>query len=152
NNLLLTEVLFTFLLCAFSLLLILGLRRSSLTAVGGAGVLLGLAALTRSVVWLFPPVLALFLVLTFQGGWRRRFLAAAVPVAAFAVVLAPWAIRNTRLQQTFIAVDVMGGRNFMMGNYRYTPLYRSWAAIQLPGEQSWIHEVLATSTPQERQT
>jgi 4-amino-4-deoxy-L-arabinose transferase-like glycosyltransferase len=152
NNLLLTEVLFTFLLCAFCALFIRGLQRSSPASMAGAGALLALAALTRSVVWLFPPVLALFLLLAFQGGWGRRLLAACTLVAAFAAVLAPWAYRNTRLQQTFITVDVMGGRNFMMGNYRYTPLYRSWAAIELDGEKSWLHEVLATSTEQERGT
>jgi hypothetical protein len=35
----------------------------------------------------------------------------------------------------------MGGRNFMMGNYRYTPLCRAWDAIAIDGERSWDHEV-----------
>ena len=144
NNLLLTEVLFTFLLCAFCDGLIRALQHDSLPYLVLAAVLLGLAALTRSVVWLFPPVLAGFLLLAFRGSWRRRLLASATFVVVFAVVLAPWAYRNTRLQKTFIAIDVMGGRNFMMGNYRYTPLYRSWATIGLQGDKSWIHEVVQT--------
>jgi 4-amino-4-deoxy-L-arabinose transferase-like glycosyltransferase len=144
NNLLLTEVLFTFLLCAFCALLIGALRRGSLAWLAGAGVVLGLAALTRSVLWLFPPVLAVFLLLAFGGGWRRRLLAAVTVVAAFTLPVGPWAVRNTRLQKTFTVIDVMGGRNFMMGNYRYTPLYRSWAAIEIEGEESWIHEVVTT--------
>jgi hypothetical protein len=49
-----------------------------------------------------------------------------------------------------VAIDVMGGRNFMMGNYQYTPLYHSWATIELTGEQSWIHEVIQESSPAER--
>ncbi len=152
NNLLLTEVLFTFLLSAFCLLFVRGLQRDSLPALALAGVLLALAALTRSVVWLFPPVLAVFLLLAFRAGWRRRLLAAAVLTAGFAAVLAHWVVRNTRLQRTFVAVDVMGGRNFMMGNYAHTPLYRSWAAIGLQGEQSWIREVIASSPQEERDT
>jgi 4-amino-4-deoxy-L-arabinose transferase-like glycosyltransferase len=150
NNLLLTEVLFTFLLCAFCVLLIHALQRDSFRSLVLAAIVLALAALTRSVVWLFPPVLAGFLLLAFHGGWRRRFLAGATFVAVFALVLAPWAIRNTRLQKTFIAIDVMGGRNFMMGNYRYTPLYRSWATIELQGEESWIYEVLHAYPPEKR--
>lgn len=144
NNLLLTEVLFTFLLCAFCCLLIRSLQRDSLLCLALAAVMLGLAALTRSVVWLFPPVLTCFLLFAFRGSWRRSFAASALFVVVFTLVLAPWAYRNTRLQKTFIAIDVMGGRNFMMGNYRYTPMYRSWATIELQGEESWIHEVVQT--------
>jgi hypothetical protein len=73
-------------------------------------------------------------------------------VAAFAGTIAPWAVRNTRLQGTFVAIDTMGGRNFMMGNYQYTPLYRSWDAVSLEGEQSWIYEVCATYPPEQRTT
>jgi 4-amino-4-deoxy-L-arabinose transferase-like glycosyltransferase len=150
NNLLLTETLFTFLLCGFCLLLIRALQQDSVLCLALSAVALGLAALTRSVVWLFPPVLVVFLLLAFRGGWGRRSLASLIFVAVFAAVLAPWSIRNSRLHQTFIAVDVMGGRNFMMGNYRYTPLYRSWAAIEMQGEESWIYEVLQTSTREQR--
>jgi 4-amino-4-deoxy-L-arabinose transferase-like glycosyltransferase len=152
NNLLLTEVLSTFLLCAFCLLLIRALQQDSLGCLVLSAIALGLAALTRSVVWLFPPVLAVFLLFAFRGGWGRRMLAGLTFLAVFAAVLAPWSIRNTRLQQTFVAIDVMGGRNFMMGNYRYTPLYRSWATIEKEGEESWIYEVLETSTPEQRTT
>jgi hypothetical protein len=61
-------------------------------------------------------------------------------------------MRNTRIQQTLIVIDCMGGRNFMMGNYCYTPLYRSWDAVSLTGEQFWLTEVNATSLPSERET
>jgi 4-amino-4-deoxy-L-arabinose transferase-like glycosyltransferase len=152
NNLLLTEVLFTLLLTTSCYLLVLALRRASVTSAALAGVVLGLAALTRSVVWLAPPFLAVFLLLTWKGGWAKRLAAAAAVTAAFAATVAPWAVRNTRLQQTFVAIDVMGGRNFMMGNYRYTPLYRPWDAIALEGEQSWEHEVFTTYPPEQRPT
>jgi hypothetical protein len=66
-----------------------------------------------------------------------------LPLVVFAVVVAPWAVRNTRVQQTLTIIDVMGGRNAMMGNYEHTPLERSWATISdVRGEQAW-YKVLA---------
>jgi 4-amino-4-deoxy-L-arabinose transferase-like glycosyltransferase len=149
GNLLLTETLFTLLLTSACYAIVLTLKRSSIGWAAAAGLALGLAALTRSVVWLAPPLLAVYLLLAGRGGLVRRFAVAAAVVAAFAGTIAPWAIRNTRLQGTFIAIDTMGGRNFMMGNYRYTPLYRSWDAIAIEGDRSWIHEVCAVCPPEQ---
>ncbi len=152
NNLLLTETLFTLLLCAFVYLTVRALRTGSLPGLAAAGLALGLAALTRSVVWLFPPVLAVFLLVAWRGTLGRRALAALGVVAAFALTVAPWAVRNTRLEKTFVAIDTMGDRNFMMGNYEYTPLYRSWDAMSMQGEKSWDHLVTRRFPPQERAT
>jgi 4-amino-4-deoxy-L-arabinose transferase-like glycosyltransferase len=151
NNLLLTETLFTFLLASACCLIVVARQRQSLLAIVFAGAVLGLAALTRSVVWLAPPFLAIFVAMTWPGGWAKRSLAAATFIVTFALTIAPWAVRNSQLQKTFVAIDVMGGRNFMMGNYRHTPLYRSWDAISLEGEKSWAHEVF-TNYPQEQRT
>jgi 4-amino-4-deoxy-L-arabinose transferase-like glycosyltransferase len=151
TSLLLTETLFTLLLTGSCLWIVMALRHASLAAVAGAGITLGLAALTRSVVWLAPPFLAVFLIVCWSGKWQR-LLAASLLIVCFAATISPWAIRNTRLQQTFVAIDVMGGRNFMMGNYQHTPLYRSWDAIALEGEQSWWHEVHRVYPPEIRQT
>src|SRR2546426_9254369 len=73
-------------------------------------------------------------------------------IVAFCAVIGPGAIRNTRLQKSFVAVDVMGGRNFMMGNYEFTPLYRSWEAIAQKGEREWFHVLQTKSQPEERST
>jgi 4-amino-4-deoxy-L-arabinose transferase-like glycosyltransferase len=142
NNLLLTEVLFTFLLCLACSVLIRSVQRASLLDLAGAGALVGLAALTRSVVIFLPALLVPFLLLAWTGSLRRRVLAAAVLVATFAVVVAPWVVRNTRLERTFVTIDTMGGRNFMMGNYRFTPLYRAWDAVSLQGGQFWYSQLL----------
>jgi 4-amino-4-deoxy-L-arabinose transferase-like glycosyltransferase len=144
NNLLLSEVLFTFLLTLACLLTVLGLQRCSIGLFAATGLVLGLAALTRSVVWLAPPFLAAFLLFVSRDSWTRRLAAAAALLCAFVLSIAPWAVRNTRVQGTIVAIDVMGGRNFMMGNYRYTPLYRSWDAISIEGERSWDQEIRAT--------
>jgi 4-amino-4-deoxy-L-arabinose transferase-like glycosyltransferase len=142
NNLLLTEVLFTALLTAACLALARAVRIRSLAWLGLGGVLLGLGALTRSVLWPFPVALGALLMAAWGGGAGRRTLAVAVLLAAFIATIAPWSVRNTRLQESFQTIDVMGGRNFMMGNYEYTPLYRAWDAISIPGERSWIGVLL----------
>jgi 4-amino-4-deoxy-L-arabinose transferase-like glycosyltransferase len=152
NNLILTETLFTLLLVASVFCAVRALQMRSVGMAWAAGLLLGLAALTRSVVWLAPPFLAAFVALALDGGIARQLAAAGAIVVGFAAVVAPWAVRNTRLQETFIAVDCMGGRNFMMGNYRYTPLYRSWDAVSLTGDQFWANELTRSHPDGDRST
>jgi 4-amino-4-deoxy-L-arabinose transferase-like glycosyltransferase len=149
NNLLLSEVLFIFLLCAFCGALLVAVRRRSLAWVAGAGVLLGLDALTRSIMWLFPVPLAVWLLFAWGGRWPGRLGAVVVALAAFAATLAPWSVRNTRLERTFVAVDSMGGRNVMMGNYEYTPLTRAWDAIDIHGKRAW-YAVLRAKHPESK--
>jgi 4-amino-4-deoxy-L-arabinose transferase-like glycosyltransferase len=115
-NLLLSETLFTFLVVAFCWLACEAFARQRLSLLAAAGIAAGLAALTRSILLLFMPVFALYLLVAWQGRWKQRLMAAALPVAMFAAVIAPWSIRNTRVQQTLTFIDVMGGRNAMMGN------------------------------------
>jgi len=152
NNLLLTETLFTLLLCSFCYLMVLAYRREALGYLMAAGVILGLAALTRSILWMSSPLLAVFLLATWKASVPQRAVAVLAVVVPFAVTLAPWAVRNSRLEKTFVAVDTMGGRNFMMGNYEHTPLYRSWNAIAISGEKSWIHVLLASHPGDEPMT
>ncbi|MBN2021532.1 MAG: glycosyltransferase family 39 protein [Pirellulales bacterium] len=147
SNLLLTEVLFAVLVCLACLAMRRFLRTGRVADVLLVGVLLGLAALTRSVLWLFVPFLVGFVFFAAPSpSWRCRLGLAVVPAVAFAVILTPWAVRNTRLQETFTVIEDAGGRNFMMGNYEHTPLYRTWDAIGVVGEKSW-HAVLASETP-----
>jgi 4-amino-4-deoxy-L-arabinose transferase-like glycosyltransferase len=148
NNLLLTEVLFTALLCAACGVLVGAFQRDSTARLLAGGVLLGLAALTRSVVWPFPAVFGLYLLATWGGTIWQRLLAILAFGLGFAAPIAPWAVRNTRLQETPTVIDVMGGRNFMMGNYAYTPMNRAWAAIGIEGQRSWIG-VLQAEHPRE---
>jgi 4-amino-4-deoxy-L-arabinose transferase-like glycosyltransferase len=138
NNLILSEVLFTFFLTGAVYAVHRGLNSSGYRALVAAGVLLGLGALTRSILFPFAPMLAVFLLLGWRGSFSRRLLAVTAFAIPFAAVLAPWAARNTLLHHTFVPIDCMGGRNFMMGNYEHTPLYRSWDAISITGEQGWF--------------
>lgn len=142
-NVLLSETWFTFFAIGFAWLVLEGVHRERVGWLVAAGVFLGLAALTRSIMLLFVPPLALYLLWAWPGSWSRRAAAAIVPVVVFALVITPWAIRNTRLQKTLAIIDVMGGRNAMMGNYEHTPTERSWATItDVTGERAW-HQVLA---------
>jgi 4-amino-4-deoxy-L-arabinose transferase-like glycosyltransferase len=146
DRLLLTEVLFTALLCGACLALVVARRRDSVRGLAAAGCLFGLGALARSILWPFPALLAAYLLLTWRGGAGRRVLAATTLAAAAYATIAPWAVRNTRLQHTFTVVDVMGGRNLMMGNYEFTPMFRAWDAISVKGPRAW-DRVLATADP-----
>src|SRR5262249_20085940 len=119
-------------------------QRESIRYLWLAGVLIGLGALTRSVLWLFPPFVGLLLLVGLRTSLKLRLVGIGSLVLGFALTIAPWAIRHTLQEKTFIAIDTMGGRNFMMGNYRYTPLYRAWDAISLQGEQYWYPELLTT--------
>jgi 4-amino-4-deoxy-L-arabinose transferase-like glycosyltransferase len=151
NNLVLTEVLFTFLLSAACYTLVICFQQDSVRWLWLAGLLVGLGALTRSALWLFPPVVCAFLLLALKASLRQRLLGIGSFCLAFGVVIAPWAVRTSRLEKTFIPIDTMGGRNFMMGNYEHTPLYRAWDAISLQGEKSWFH-VLTEAYPHVRET
>jgi 4-amino-4-deoxy-L-arabinose transferase-like glycosyltransferase len=145
NNLLLSEVLCIFLLSASLLAISRALQISSLWPWAGVGVLVGMTALTRSVFWLLPLVLAAYLLAVGPWGIGRRIASAVTLLFAFCLVLAPWGVRNSALQQTFVPVDVMAGRNLMMGNYEYTPTYRAWDAISNAGETSWNQVLFSKS-------
>lgn len=147
NCLVLSETLFTFLFVAS---VYLSIRFQSEPSASGAlflGLSLGLGALTRSILWVCVPIVFFFLFLSSTGSYRKRFQYLTMATIVFALTLAPWAWRNTELQRTFTLIDVMGGRNVMMGNYEHTPLERSWATItDVKGEKAW-HRVLANATP-----
>lgn len=139
NNLILSETLFTLLLTLCVWFMALSFDKRAIWWLLPAGVAMGLGALTRSVLWLSLPFVLLLVVASWPGNWLKRGMASMVLLAAFASTIAPWAYRNTRIQKTFTLIDVMGGRNVMMGNYEHTPLERSWATIDtVKGEETWI--------------
>lgn len=143
-----TEILFAFWVVCLAVAILWALRGRTVWpwAIVGAG--LGLAALTRSILWLFPLVLVLLVLgLWREVSWTRRWAGVCLLVASFAAVIAPWSWRCSRLEKTFVAIDVMGGRNLMMGNYEYTPMDRAWDAISVEGEQAW-YRVLSRKHPE----
>jgi 4-amino-4-deoxy-L-arabinose transferase-like glycosyltransferase len=141
NFTILTETLFTLLLLAFVLLSVRLVQAPRLSTAALCGVVLGLAALTRSVLWPLPLLFCPLLVWLLRAPIRTRLVIPAVVLAGYAVVVTPWAVRNTRLQGVVTIVDTMGGLNLRMGNYEYTPDDRMWAAVDLSGEKNWSYPI-----------
>lgn len=147
ESLLLTEIAFALLATSACLMLQYYWKSESLVYLAMFGFLLGFSALTRSILWLFPPFVFLFLIFACTGSFQKRLTAALIPCLAFGLVITPWTIRNSRLHQTFVTIDVMGGRNLMMGNYEHTPLFRAWDAISITGDKAWFR-ILANEYPE----
>jgi hypothetical protein len=137
----------------FLVLLWWGLERLLTAGVGrrllpafAAGVLLGLAALTRETALHFAPLAALWLV--FSAGHasptRRGAAQAATLLLATALTVAPWTCRNWRKLGAFIPISVFGPMNLWQGNTDLPrdALYEEFDAIPEIGpryEMAWSH-------------
>ncbi len=102
-----------------------GSSRAALTA----GVLFGLATLTREPALYFAPVAALWLL------WRTprpAGKAAAAFLLATVVTLAPWTARNWVVYRTFVPVSIMSGRTLWEGNTSLThdQVFRRYRAVR----------------------
>jgi hypothetical protein len=138
NVLVLTELQFALFLVLAALALARVVERPTPWRGLALGLALGCAALTRSVMWPFPLVLVPILLIAGPGSVRARAAVAAGLIAGYALVVGPWAVRNTRLQHVPVVIDTMGGMNLRIGNYEYTPDDRMWsAAFDYTGEKSW---------------
>ncbi|HET9371911.1 MAG TPA: glycosyltransferase family 39 protein, partial [Vicinamibacterales bacterium] len=147
NSTILTETLFTALLVAFVLATVMVVQTRTRASALICGLALGLGALTRSVLWPVPLLLCPLLLVLVDDSWRRRLSLAAIVFAGYALVVAPWAVRNTRLQQVTTIVDTMGGMNLRMGNYEYTPEDRMWDAVSMKGEKNWVYALTVEGHP-----
>ena len=78
------------------------------------GISFGLGALTKTLIVLVLPPIALWW--WARIGLRRAVVLSAVSGTALILVIAPWAIRNTRLQGSFVLVSTNGGSNLYQGN------------------------------------
>jgi 4-amino-4-deoxy-L-arabinose transferase-like glycosyltransferase len=141
NVFLLTEVLFTLLLTLVALGFVVLVKTGKFSAAGGTGIALGLAALTRSILWPFPLVLCPLVFLSVRSRPWVRLQITLCLFLGYALVITPWALRNTRLQGVFTVVDTMGGLTLRMGNYEHTPLQRAWDPVTLQGETSIFQQL-----------
>jgi len=103
-----TETVFTFFLSLFVLLTVYGIKYGKWQYASGAGVMLGLATLTRGTTqflpFLFP--LALFALKKNKNHWLLNY---GTFLLAFALVLLPWGLRNYLIFHEFIPVATAGG-------------------------------------------
>lgn len=143
NSFILTEVLFTFLLTLIVLGIVLVIQGGGAWVALGAGIALGLGALTRSVLWPFPVVLLPLVLLTAPGTWSRRLRITSFIFLGFALLIVPWSVRNTRLQGVVTVVDAWGGITLRMGNYEHTLVNRAWDPATLEGDKSVFNELRA---------
>ena len=96
-------------------------RPGSVAWFAGAGGLLGAAALTRSLALPVALLLGIWvLLLPGRGALRPWALRGAVLLAAMALVIAPWTLRNVREQGAFVLIDTVGGLNLLIGNNDYS--------------------------------
>lgn len=134
-HLLLSETLFTFLLMlAFDLVArALDADERRWVWLAGAGVVMGLATLTRGITLYFTPLLA-----TWIGWWAwreggcaglhdgrgrvQRGIVSGVLFGSVALAMvAPYAVRNFLVFQRFVLLETKGGVNLWLGNSPYTP-------------------------------
>jgi 4-amino-4-deoxy-L-arabinose transferase-like glycosyltransferase len=115
--------------------------RGSRRAAAAAGLLWGLATLTRELSLYLVPLAALWLLRPRPAGGPARLLdrlrppsgavaTAGAMVLTALVTVAPWTVRNALVFRAFIPVSTMGGLNLWQGNTTLTHLQ--------------IYEVLAT--------
>ena len=103
--------------------------------------MVGLAALTRSILWPFPIVLLPLAFCAMRSPIRQRVYIVVCLTLGYALVVGPWAVRNTKLQGVFTVVNTMGGITLRMGNYEHTPLNRAWSPVTLGGRNSIFREL-----------
>ncbi len=139
TNLLLTEVVFTFLFVLFVWFFISFLEQRRSRDIWMTGVFMGLCALTRSILYPFLAVAIIFLFFTCKGSFLNKAKWLTLLAVGYFIVVGPWSVRNTILHKTPVIVNTMGGYNLYMGNYEHTPLNSSWAAVGLTGDKSWYY-------------
>jgi 4-amino-4-deoxy-L-arabinose transferase-like glycosyltransferase len=104
-----SETLFSVLALACAAVLTIEPRRHGLYLAAGA--LAGLAVLTRPAMLFFLPLAALWL------AWRREWRGVVLLLAACALVILPWTVRNAREYGRFVLVASEGGITFWTGNH-----------------------------------
>ncbi len=116
SHLLWTETVFTFFIT-----LAVGLLTTTDTApsrmrCASAGLLLGLAALTRAAILYFTPFLFFWFILAHWKNRSRAMGRMAIAGIVMLAALAPWTIRNYRLHNALVIVDTNGPFNVWRGN------------------------------------
>jgi 4-amino-4-deoxy-L-arabinose transferase-like glycosyltransferase len=86
-------------------------------ALAGAGVVGGLACLTRGDIAVGMAVIALALALSGRPGWRQGALRAAVYLGAIMLTLSPWLLYASGKEGHFVPITTSGPDAFFIGSY-----------------------------------
>ncbi|MGE3910589.1 MAG: ArnT family glycosyltransferase [Chloroflexota bacterium] len=107
EHFLMTEGLFAFLFTLVMFLIVVGLRRSGWWPWATAGLVLGIAILTRSAgqiaFFVIPP-----LVLLVERSWKAAIWKTALTFAVCAIVTVPWMLRNQAVHGAFTTAGAAG--------------------------------------------
>ena len=110
-----SEPFFTFLLAGFVLSGVYAVRSIKWGHCCVAGILLGLATLTRGATQFVPLMLAVILILWGKRG-RAAILCYGALCLSFVLVILPWTVRNYLVLDDFIPVATSGGIVLLMGS------------------------------------
>jgi 4-amino-4-deoxy-L-arabinose transferase-like glycosyltransferase len=134
GNQMLTETLFAFLLTLALALTVVAMRRADTMIAAAAGLVIGLAVLTRPVAAYLPLVLAPAIVLVVGARRRRSLVLTGALVLGFAVPTGGWIVRN--LHATGVGtISTIEGYNMWH--------YRAVGALEETGEKPWDARAIA---------
>jgi len=104
-----TETLFAFLFVLGVYMFLRSIHERNWGFVIGSGIALGLAGMTRFVVFMTVPVMGLYL-LTHSSSWNRKLRLGLLWTAAIIVSFSPWVIRNALIFHAFFPGESGGTR------------------------------------------
>jgi len=136
-----TEALFTFVQVA-ALLVLFSIEKEespSLGKMAAVGALMGLGALIRPLILLFPALIAGWVLVSQGRAWRRRVLAVILMLAVFGAVLLPWATRNRVVLGKWVPGSTIGGYTFFYSSHVESK--GNWAPFPTPDEAKGLSEV-----------
>lgn len=110
-----SEPLYTFLFCWFLLRSLQFAEAPAWPRAVEAGLLLGLALLTRGNAVMMVGLMFLWGIVQFRKTPRRMMRACAIPLIAL-LTLIPWTIRNYRVLHAFVPIET-GGGDVLLGSY-----------------------------------
>jgi 4-amino-4-deoxy-L-arabinose transferase-like glycosyltransferase len=121
SGILLAEIPFLLLLLGFSYCALRAVQTNKLAFAALAGILCGLATLTRSISLLLPVGLILMLALYYRNKMFTKASLTRVILffAAMFLTISPWTIRNYVDTGEFVLIDSISGLNMLIGNNEY---------------------------------
>jgi 4-amino-4-deoxy-L-arabinose transferase-like glycosyltransferase len=115
SHLLWAETQLVMLTVAWALLLIRGLRERRFSTLCLSGIFLGLASLTRPVVFFFVPAMVAWMFVAHRGSARCTLRACAAVVVACLLVISPWTVRNAVAYRAFVPITPQLGSGLLFG-------------------------------------
>jgi 4-amino-4-deoxy-L-arabinose transferase-like glycosyltransferase len=111
------EPMIAFLLAALIYVLLIAMRTKLIWQFGLAGIIWGLATLSRPTVLTLPVFLFPVLVILLRPRFRFAIQACLVITLGGVLVIAPWAYRNYQVYHAFVPTSTLGGRGIFRDHY-----------------------------------